>query len=205
MIGLNVTETIQLPAPRFESLHSLESTIRLRRSIRDYTHKPLSLVEVSQLLWAAQGITTREGYRTVPSAGALYPLEVSVVAGNVQNLHAGIYRYLPSQHELVITLKGDKRSPLSAAALRQDFIRNSAAVLVISAVSTRTSWKYGHRSDRYIHMEVGHAAQNISLQAEALNLGTVVVGAFDDDRVKQVMNMPDEEEPLTILPVGRKK
>lgn len=194
---------IKLPEPKYDGSISLEKAILERRSVRDYKKDPLTLPEISQILWAAQGITGA-GYRTAPSAGALYPLEIYIVAGKVDLLPAGIYKYGPRKHELYSVAKGDGRTDLCNAALGQLSIKRAAAVLVISAVYERTSAKYGDRGIRYVHMEAGHAAQNISLQAVALGLGTVVIGAFRDDEVKKVVRMPDDERPLYILPVGKR-
>ncbi len=198
--------TINLPQPKYDGITSVEKALRDRRSIREFNNMPLTLTEVSQLLWAAQGITeSKEGLRTSPSAGALYPLEVYVVAGNVNDLFAGIYKYKPQGHELLQFVEGDKRIELYNVALRQSSITEAAACIVFSAVYERTSVKYGERTERYIHIEIGHAAQNVFLQAEALNLGTVVIGAFYDDKVNKVMGMSEKEKPLYIMPVGRKK
>ena len=198
------TERIKLPEPAHDSPTSIEQALLKRRSVRDYKDEPLTLAEVSQLLWAAQGITDRRGFRAAPSAGALYPLEVYVVVGNVSNLSDGIYRYKPHEHELERIKEGDKRAELCIAALGQSSVKDGAIVVVFSAVYERTTQKYGERGIKYVHMEVGHAAQNVYLQAVSLNLGTVVVGAFQDDAVRMIINMPDEENPLYIMPVGKK-
>lgn len=197
-------ERIKLPDPKYDSQISVEETIRSRRSIREYGEKPVTLNEISQLLWAAQGITSPFGFRTAPSAGALYPLEIYLVAGNVSKIPDGVYKYKPKSHELVRVLKGDKRVELSAAALGQSCVKNSSAVIILSAVYRRTMKKYGQRGIRYVHIEVGHAAQNIYLQAVSLNLGTVIIGAFDDAKVKKVLHMNENEQPLAIMPIGKK-
>ena len=199
------SETISLPEPVQDSDTSIEEALRIRRSTRSYNNKPLTLAEVSQLLWAAQGITSPRGLRTAPSAGALYPLEIYVVAGNVDDLPDSVYKYRPDKHELTRVLDGDKRNGLCSAALGQTSVRNAAAVIVISAAYDRTTVKYGDRGITYVHMESGHAAQNVFLQAVPLNLGTVVIGAFYDDAVKKVLKMPESEHPLYIMPVGRMK
>lgn len=198
-------DVVKLPEPMYSSKTSVEKALLERRSVREYKDVPLTLHEVSQLLWAAQGITGFRGFRTAPSAGALYPLEVYVVVGNVDNLTAGVYKYKPRGHELVRVAEGDRRGELSTAALGQYCVRNGAAVIVFSAVYERTTQKYGKRGLRYVHMEVGHAAQNVYLQAVSLNLGTVAVGAFDDSRVKSIVAMTPGEEPLLIMPAGRIK
>ena len=196
---------ITLPEPNCDGEISIENAILNRRSIRDYLNEPLTLTDVSQLLWAAQGITESGGYRAAPSGGALYPLEVYLVAGNVMNLLKGIYRYRPLGHEVIKIADGDMRSELASAALEQGCVRMGAVSIVISAVYERMTRKYGQRGVQYVHMEVGHVAQNIYLQAISLNLGTVVVGAFYDDEVKTVLKMPEEEYPLCIMPIGRIK
>jgi SagB-type dehydrogenase family enzyme len=198
------SKIIKLPEPSYASNTSIEKALFERRSIRDYKDEPLTIQEISQLLWAAQGITDPRGFRTAPSAGALYPLELYVAAGDVINLPDGIYKYKPHGHELVRITEDDKRGELSNAALGQSWIGDGAAVIVFSAVYERTTAKYGERGIRYVHMEVGHAAQNIYLQVVSLNLATVVVGAFYDNEVKKIMNMRDNERPLYIMPVGKR-
>lgn len=197
------TQTIQLPDPRTGGNISVEKALHSRRSVRSYKNDPLDLVEISQLVWSAQGITTTRGFRTAPSAGALYPLELYVIAGRVENLSSAIYKYRPRQHELIKIISGDKRMALSRAALNQGAIRKAPAVLLFCAVYERTTGKYGHRGIRYVHMEVGHAAQNICLQAIALGLRTAVIGAFRDDAVKEIVHLPAGEQPLYLVPVGR--
>ncbi|HEY6006748.1 MAG TPA: SagB/ThcOx family dehydrogenase [Geobacteraceae bacterium] len=194
---------VQLPQPRFDGGTSLEGALLARRSVRDYRDEPLTLAEIGQLLWAAQGVTAPDGFRTAPSAGALYPLELYVVAGKITGLLPGTYRYRPQTHTLTPVLAGDRRGELCAAALHQAAIRKAPASLVFSAVLARTTGKYGKRGVRYVYMDHGHAAQNVCLQAVALDLGTVVIGAFDDDDVKRVMSLSPGEEPLAIMPVGR--
>jgi len=193
----------RLPEPRYDSDISLEESLLKRRSVRDYSGEPLSLGEVSQLLWAAQGITAQWGGRTAPSAGALYPLEVYVIVGDVQELGAGVYRYEPEGHELVIVADGDMRRDLANSALGQSFVEQGAIDIVLAAVYERTTRKYGDRGIRYVHMEAGHAAQNVCLQAAAMNLGAVTIGAFHDEQVKELLNLPGEEQPLYIIPIGR--
>lgn len=198
-----LSDAIKLPEPRYKGDISVEEALLQRRSVREYTHQPLTLAEVSQLLWAAQGVTDSKGYRTAPSAGALYPLELYAVVGDVEGLSAGIYRYVPAGHQLLLVVSGDKRAELAGAALGQSYVREAAVDLVFSCVYTRTTRKYGYRGTQYVHMEVGHAAENVHLQAVSLGLGTVEIGAFADAPVKEVIGMPQEETPLYIMPVGR--
>ena len=201
----HISEMIKLPEPVQDSKTSIEKAIRERRSVRSFKESPLTLAEVSQLLWAAQGITSPRGLRTAPSAGALYPLEMYLVAGNVDALPDGVYHYRPIRHELVRVIAGDKRPELCAAALGQSSVRNAAAVIVFVAVYERTTGKYGERGIQYVYMETGHAAQNVALQAVPLNLGTVVIGAFQDAEVRKVLKMSGREQPLYVMPVGRIK
>lgn len=194
---------IKLPEFMSDSKVSVEAALRARKSIRSYQGKDLTLAEVSQLLWAAQGITRKNGMRTAPSAGALYPLEVYLVVGQIEQFPVGIYKYRTQGHELVQVSDEEKRQALAAACYGQSCIERGAINIVIAAVYERTAHKYGERAVRYVHMEVGHAAQNIYLQGVALELGTVVVGAFDDSRVKKTLLMDADEYPLCIMPVGR--
>jgi SagB-type dehydrogenase family enzyme len=197
------TDKISLPAPRQDSGFSLERALSERRSVREFGKAALTQDEVSQLLWAAQGITSRDGLRTAPSAGALYPLELYLVAGNVENLDPGIYKYVSAGHKLMKIMTGDQRRKLAAASLGQDSVADAAVVLVFTAVERRTTRKYGSRGVRYIHIEVGHASQNVFLEATALGLGAVVVGAFDDDRLRETLKLPEGEAPLYLMPLGR--
>lgn len=177
--------------------------MRSRRSIREFGPGSVTLEEISQILWAAQGITDRAGYRTAPSAGALYPLEVSLIVGDIRSLPAGIYRYNPPAHALDAGSAGDRRAAIAEAALSQRWIADAAAILILAAVEERTTVKYGRRGIRYVHIEIGHAAQNVYLQAAALGLGTTIVGAFKDNEVKDVANLRRDETPLCLLPIGR--
>ncbi|MFW6126032.1 MAG: SagB/ThcOx family dehydrogenase [Chloroflexota bacterium] len=195
---------MSLPEPRLESDVSLEEALLNRRSVREYASRPVSLEEVSQLLWAAQGITAAWGGRTAPSAGALYPLEVYLVVGRVDGLAPGVYRYEPEEHELAKVSDGDVRTELAAAAMGQDCVKNGAIDIVIACVYDRTTGKYGEQGVRYVHMEAGHAAQNLYLQAAALNLGMVTVGAFLDGSVQEVLGLPQHHAPLYVIPVGRR-
>lgn len=195
--------TVRLPEPRKKSAVSIEATLTQRRSVRRYADAPLTLAEAGQLLWAAQGITDPRGFRTAPSAGATYPLELYLAAGNVEELAPGAYRYLPREHALAKVADGDRRDRLCAAALGQAFVRQAPATVIITAVYQRTSGKYGERATRYVDMEAGHVGQNIALQAIALDLGTVMVGAFVDDRIKRIVGAPDPEQVIYMIPVGR--
>ena len=194
-------QPLKLPEPETSGAMSVEQAIAQRRSLRHYSGS-LVLADVSQLLWAAQGETHPDGYRAAPSAGALYPLEVYLVTGNVNGLSIGFYRYRPGKHDLVQLGTTDLRRELASAAYDQSFMQTAAAVLVITGVYERTRKKYGQRARRYVHMEVGLAAENVYLQAEARGLGTLIMGAFDDERVQAVLGLPDDHQPLGLMPVG---
>jgi SagB-type dehydrogenase family enzyme len=193
---------VTLPPPRYKSDVSLEETLLRVKSVRRYSSGALTLQQLSQLLWAAQGIKSAAGKRTAPSAGATYPLEVYAVVGNVEDVSSGVYKYEPFDHHLLKIQDGDFRQSLASAASDQQFIAQVPVDMVITAVYERTTGRYGQRGIRYVHMEAGHAAQNVCLQTVALGLGTVVVGAFDEGEVTGVLGLPDNEIPLYIIPVG---
>lgn len=188
---------IQLPEVKRQGAVSLEESLLQRRSVREFASRPLTLDQIGQLLWAAQGITGKlAGLRAAPSAGALYPLELDVV------LPAGVFRYDPRKHEMRCTVSGDQRAELQVAALRQESITQAAAVFVISAVIARTARKYGDRAWRYVLLEAGHACQNLLLQATALGLGGVPIGAFYDESVASVLHLGASEQPFYLIPIG---
>lgn len=192
---------IKLPNPIFSSRTSIEEALQKRRSIRIYKNTPLNLQEVAQLLWAAQGITSDNGFRTAPSAGALYPLEIYLVAGLIEKLTPGVYHYIPASHSLEKIKNGDIRIMLTKAAIGQESVKLAAADIVITAIFSRTIQKYGDMGQRFVLMEAGHTAQNIYLQSVSLNLGTVSIGAFDSNDVKNVLGI--KEDPLYIMPIGK--
>ena len=195
-------ESFPLPEPRTDGQQSLEQLLAKRRSVRDFADVSMSLLEVGQLLWAAQGISDPQGRRTAPSAGALYPLELYLVVGEVNGLATGLYQYEPEGHRIVKIASGDRRDVLARAALSQGWLADASALIVFAGVLERTSRKYGTRAERYVHIEVGHAAENMFLQAEALGLGTVVVGAFDDNEVIEVLQLPAGTRPYLLMPIG---
>ncbi|HID11438.1 MAG TPA: SagB/ThcOx family dehydrogenase [Candidatus Latescibacteria bacterium] len=199
---------VTLPEPRYSGTLSVEEAIFRRKSTRYYKDEPLTLQEVSQLLWAAGGKTVdgvTGATRAYPSAGGIYPLEIYLVAGDVEDLEAGVYRYLWREHALRMVRGGDLRQSLMGAALRQGAIGNAPVSLVFIAIYERTMRKYGERGRvRYVHIDMGGAGQNVYLQAEALDLGTVAIGAFYDGAVKEVLGIEDGE-PLCIMPIGRNK
>jgi SagB-type dehydrogenase family enzyme len=185
---------IRLPRPDTGGTVSVEEALHRRRSHRSFQSRALTLKQLSQLLWAATA---------APSAGATYPLDIFVVAGarTVENFDAGVYQYLGEQ-SLGLHAEGDKRAALARAALGQEFVERAPVDLVIVATYERTTGRYGRRGQRYVNIEVGHVGQNIYLQAEALGLGTVAVGAFEDSAVSRVLELPSATVPLYIMPVG---
>ena len=197
-------EIIQLPTPHYDGETSVEKALLQRRSVREYKVEPLSISDISQILWAAQGITEKTyGLRTAPSAGALYPLELYLVVTNVDELKPGVYKYKPQDHTIKRISDGDKRIDVSNAALKQDAIENSSAIVIITAIYERTAIKYGNRAERYVHIEVGHVGQNIYLQAVSLGIGTVMIGAFKDEALKKILGFAEDEYPLAIMPLGK--
>jgi len=177
------------------------------RAIREYKNKPIELAQLSQLLWAAQGITkitNGHGLRTAPSAGALYPMELYIAVKNIDNLPAGIYKYNCKTHTLKLIKSGNYLTQLANASLGQSCISNGAAAIIITGIFKRTSVKYGSRAARYVYMEAGHIAQNIYLQGVSLGLGTVTVGAFRDKKVQEVIGAQKNEQPLYVMPIGIK-
>jgi len=195
---------IILPQPKHQSKMSIEEALLKRRSAREYRDEPLNLQEISQLLWAAQGITDPQtGKRTAPSAGALYPLKVYIM-GQIESLAVGMYQYNPDEHYLIKIGDKDLKKELAKAAYDQTWIEKAPVNIIFTGNYEIIAQKYGEeKAPRYTHMEVGHAAQNVYLQAESLNLGTVTVGGFEIEKVKKILSLPAEEEPLYIMPIGK--
>jgi len=188
--------TIELPPPSPGTV-SLDDALSTRRSIRQLSNESLSDAELSLLLWSMQGLTP-DGNRTSPSAGATYPVEIYVLN------ERGVLRYRPASHDLEMVSADDIRPALYQEAAEQDAVRDAAAIFVIAGVFERTAVKYGERSVRYVHMEVGHVGQNLMLEVTALGLGTVPVGSFDDAAVSRVLALPAEHVPLYVFPVGHR-
>jgi len=204
------TKSYLLPLPKFSSNMMLEKAIACRRSIREYLDTPITFDALSMLLWAAQGITEfNYGFRTCPSAGGTYPLEVYVIVGKGcvllgegSFLPEGSYRYNCKDHSISLVKEGDLRDSLAKASLNQEWVRKARVNIVVFSVYERTSRVYGERGYRYVHMEDGHVGQNIYLMAAALKLGTVAIGAFYDDEVRNVVGAGYSEQPLYVMPVG---
>jgi SagB-type dehydrogenase family enzyme len=174
----------------------LHKALFLRRSIRQFKSRDLSVEEMGQLLWAGQGISSPRGYRTAPSAGALYPIEIHLVTSK------GVFKYNPMEHRLSLLSKDDKRRDLSTAALHQEFVAQAPVTFVVAGIPSRTSAKYGDRAERYVVFEAGAVAQNILLEAVNLQLGAVVVGAFRDSDIRRVASLPKNSIPVVIVSVG---
>ena len=209
---------IKLPSPQLKGKVSLEETVLKRRAVRRYRRDPLDLSQLGQILWSAQGITGTREFRAAPSAGATYPLEIfvfvgkqSIIASKVpmqseqtpEELQAGIYHYEVASHSLSLHKPADLRPDLARATLDQEFIIDAPVDIVICALYHRTSYRYGRRGERYVHIEVGHVGENIHLQAVALGLATVEVGAFHDEEVRKVLGVEEQMKPLYIMPLGK--
>jgi SagB-type dehydrogenase family enzyme len=187
---------IKLPEPKFTD-QSIEECMKNRRSVRNFKNQALSLSELSNILWAAQGITKEEtGFRTATSAGATYPLYIYYAT------EQGLFVYLPQDHAIKKIKDKDIRKKIAHVAFDQMFIADAGMVIVITAIFENTTTRYGERGVRYVYNEVGHCAQNIHLEAVALGLGSVPVGAYQDNELKELLAL-DKEEPLYIIPVGK--
>jgi SagB-type dehydrogenase family enzyme len=197
-----VLKKVKLAKPRQDGSLSLERCIRQRRSVRHFGDQALTKDELGQLLWAAQGLTGLDGGRAVPSAGALYPLELYVLAWNVASLTPGIYHYHVGRHELLLATPGYDPAVLIDATFGQDWVATAPACISIAAIFERTTVKYGDRGRGYVYMEAGHAAESLMLQAIALGLATAMVGAFSDDKVGHLIGLGANEVPLCLIPVG---
>jgi len=203
---------VKLSSPQYEGKASLEEVLFKRRSRRQFIHETILKTELSQLLWAAygkSGTITKPGNThfnllTTPSAGASYPLKVYTIAGNVECIEKGCYQYLPDDHSLKLMQTGDLRENLCQAAHNQTFIKDASATIIITAQYEKITKHYGERgAERYVCIEAGHASQNVYLQAEALEIGTCIVSAFDDDKIGELLHLVPEETPLVIMPLGR--
>jgi len=195
-------QIIILPEPNMSGNKSLEEVLAARRSERDFLNKSVNLKQISQLLWSAQGITGSNRFRTAPSAGALYPLEIYVISGAGDELPAGIYQYHPDTHFLHQLSSTDLRKDFCNAALSQPAIKKAPVSFLIAAIVRKTTVKYGQRGLQYVFMEAGHVGQNILLQAEALGLGAVPIGAFQDKEIIRLLGLTAGEQPLYLIPVG---
>jgi len=199
-------DLVRLPQPAYKGAVSVEEALKARRTVRRFASRSLDLPQVSQLLWATDGISDPRGLRTAPSAGATYPLEIYLVAGDggVSGLAPGVYRYRPGDHALELTLKGDLRVKVAQASLNQSWMATAPVMVVLAAEFSRCTARYGQRGVMYTHMESGLAGENLFLQAEALGLGAGIVGAFEDQLLHRSLGLPQEHAPLLVMPVGYK-
>jgi SagB-type dehydrogenase family enzyme len=192
---------VVLPEPSVNGM-TVEQAIRDRRSIRRYTQQPLNLEQLSQLTYAAQGVTGQMGelgLRAAPSAGALYPIELYVAVHRVEDLPPGLYHYRPRTHALELVQSGDLQSDLVDCCVGQTFVGSASVVMIMTAVFERTTRRYGSRGERYVHMEAGHISQNLYLQATSLELGSVAVGAFDDEELNRLLGIQGTDETSLYL------
>lgn len=189
-------EKISLPKPEDQGGMSLHEALAHRRSKRDFIDRTLTREQISQLCWAGQGITSEEGHRTAPSAGAIYGITLYLVDRN------GAYRYQPNSHSLIPEVEGQFLPKLQTAALNQDCVGSASICFVIAINVGRMASKYGSGAERYCLLEAGHVAQNILLEATALHLGAVPVGAINEQQVVTLLNLPKHLKPVYVLPVG---
>ena len=194
---------VNLPAPRTVGDVSVEQALKDRRSLRNPAPTPLTLAEVGQLCWAAQGVTDDKGHRTAPSAMALYPLELYVIAGTVTSLAPGLYHYEPAAHSLKLVAAGDLRTALDEKAVGQGWISRAPAIFVVSGIAAKMAGMKD-RGRQFMDVEAGLAAQGFFLEATALGLGSTYVGGFKPPDARTLLGIPDSEEILAILPVGHK-
>lgn len=196
-------QKINLPEPTFISNTSIENALLSRRSTRTFKSEALNLSDVGQLAWAAQGVNDPRGFRTSPSAGAFYPLNLYVLAINVNDLGNAIYKYKPEEHKLIKIINNKNTNQLGNS-INQNSIKNPAAIFIISAKLEQIIASYGTYGKKYLYMEVGHVTQNLYLQATSLELGTTIIGGIDEKEIKKIINMPSHEQPLCIMPIGKK-
>lgn len=202
------SKEISLPEPCYKGKKSVEEAIKQRRTIRSFKSNPLTINNLSQILWAGDGITDkRRMFRSAPSAGALYPLDIFIVVGKdgTSGLGAGVYQYIPERHSLRLIKEGDVRETLAMAALYQMWIAEAPVVIVITGCYERCTIKYGNRGIPYTYIEAGHVGQNIFLQCEALGLSAGIVGAFYNQKVIECLGIKKKNDPILIMPVGYKK
>ena len=204
-----VGKQIDLPKPTTKGTMSFEEATSKRRATRAFTADPLTLAQVSQIMWAAQGITTTSGpaKRTVPSAMAMYPLTVYVVVGEgkVTDLPAGVYKYVTDGHKLELVRDGDHHADVVAAAMNQNSVQTAPITVVIAADSAKMKERFKERADSFVNIEVGAAGQNIQLESVCLGLASVTAGMFDPAKLREAVGAPDSQVPLYILPIGKAK
>ncbi len=194
---------IPLPQPDKKGKVSIEEVLSKRRSIRNYLNEPIKLSEITQLLWAAQGITANDGRRASPSAGATYPIEIYLANGSVIGLNKGLYKYIPEKHSLQLIYEKDLFFEICKSTYQIELLKRSAGLFIITAIPEKTTSVYAERGFRYIYMEAGHIGENIALQGVSLGIGTVMIGAFDDHKLSEILKLNKGEIPLYIIPIGK--
>ncbi len=197
-------QRIELPSFQPSRGMSLDQALKDRKSVRDFQARPISKGQLAYMLWASTGIQRIEGgyeFRTVPSAGALYPIETYLIANDVRGLDAGIYHYSIRAHQLEQLRQGDFRQQIAAAALGQGMCATAAVVFVWSAMFERCKWKYGQRAYRYIYLDAGHITENLALAAISLNLGSCEIGALYDDQTNVILGVDGIEESTICMAV----
>lgn len=197
---------ITLPEPRTDGGISVEKALSERRSVRSFTNESVTLEEVSQLCWAAQGVTDEKGHRTSPSAMASYPLEIYVLAGNVTDLPSGVYHYSPQGHNLTTISEGDRISYLfgGAAGGKEDWRKSAPVVFIVTGVFERINKIPGEDFSRFVQVEAGTASENLLLEVVSLGLGATYTAGFDENKTKEVLALSSNETPIAVLPVGHK-
>ena len=194
--------TTRLSEPRRQGAMSLEAALAARHSTRALTRDSVDLADVSQLLWAAQGINRPDGHRTAPAAGGIYALEMYVVAARVRGLPAGVYHYRQAGHVLETVSTGDRLQAITDSATHQAWQADAALAVVFTSDYARLSGRFRDRAERYVPMEVGFAAQNLYLEVAALGLGTTFAGSFQDDAMARLLGLPESLKPMGIMPIG---
>jgi SagB-type dehydrogenase family enzyme len=200
-LAQDAPQSVKLPEPRHQGAMSLEAALWARQSVRTLTRDSITLAEIGQLLWAAQGVNRPNGHRTAPSAGATYPLELYLVASRVSGLPAGVYHYGVAGHALEPVAAGDRLREFVDGAVRQAWVADAAAVIVFTAVSGRAA-RFGARAERFVPMDVGHAAENVYLQTAALGLGTTFAGSVQDTAAARILALPADRTAMGIMPIG---
>ncbi|MFX1376720.1 MAG: SagB/ThcOx family dehydrogenase [Promethearchaeota archaeon] len=204
----NAIKTIKLPNPEFNKNIMFWDIVRNRKSTRKFKNEPITLKQVSLLLFGMTGLTRISpnfAFRTIPSAGGLYPIEVYATINNIENLEKGIYHYNISKHSLELIKNGDFRNTIARGCLDQKIAYNSAANFVWTAVIERSKWKYLQRCYRYIYLDAGHIGQNFYLIAEALGLGACTIGAIYDDELNELLELDGINETVIYVGVIGKK
>ncbi len=197
-------EKISLPEPTFMSNTSIENALLSRRSMRIFKPESLSIEEISQLAWAAQGVNDPRGFRTSPSAGAFYPINLYIVTQNVENLPKGIYKYKAEEHELIQIASEENASQFFNSITTQYSLKNPAAIFIFSAKVEQIIASYGSFGKKFLYMEAGHTTQNLYLQTTSLEIGTTMIGGVNEKEIRQALNMSSYEHPLCMMPVGKK-